>query len=121
MKMERDETLASFFSNISQVKDKLASIDVETDEDDLLQTAIDRLASSWETFIVAVNEREEQPNIKILWHDYIQEEGRIQNKVVSTKEENLALTVRTKRGRKPFTPKKSLCAKKKEINTIFEK
>ena len=36
MKMEKDETVASFFTNISQVKDQLASIGVETDEDDLL-------------------------------------------------------------------------------------
>ena len=45
MKMERDETVASFFKIISQLKDQLAIIGVETDEDDLLQTAIDGIAS----------------------------------------------------------------------------
>ena len=55
MKMERDEIVASFFTNISQVKDQLASISVKMDEDDLLQTSIDGLPNSWETFLAAVN------------------------------------------------------------------
>ena len=36
MKTEKDETVAYLFTNISQVKYQLASIDVEMDEDDLL-------------------------------------------------------------------------------------
>ena len=110
-----------FFGRISQVKDQLASISVETDEDDLLQTAIDGLPTSWETFLAAVNGREEQPNFERLWHDCIQEEGHIQNKAMHTKEENLALMARTKKGRKPFAPKKYFHSKKKEITKNFEK
>ena len=121
MNMEKDETVASFFTNISQVKDQLASIDVETYEDDLLQTDIDGLLASWETFLVAVNGREEHPNFERLWHDYIQEEGHIHSKTMHTKEENLALMARTKKGRKPFTPKKFFHSKKKEITKNFEK
>ena len=66
MNMERDETINSFFTNISQVKDQLESIGVETDEDDLLQTTIDGLPATWETFLATVNGREEQPNFKRL-------------------------------------------------------
>ena len=66
MKMEKDETVAYFFTNISQVKDQLASIGVETNEDDLLQTTIDGLPATWETFLAMVNGREEQPNFKRL-------------------------------------------------------
>ena len=85
MNMEKDETVASFFTKISQVKDQLASIGVETDEDDLLQTAIDGLPASWETFLTAVNGREEQPNFERLQDDCIQEEGHISKKAVHTK------------------------------------
>ena len=38
-----------------------------------------------------------------------------------TKEENLALRAKTKKGRKPFAPKKSLHTKKKEIDKGFDK
>ena len=58
VKMERDDTVASLFTKISQVKDQLVRIDVEMDEDDLLQTAIDGIPSSWETFLAVVNGRE---------------------------------------------------------------
>ena len=71
MNMEKDDTVASLFTNILQVKDQLASIGVETDEHDLLQTNIDGIPSSWETFLAAVNRREEKPNFKRLWHDCI--------------------------------------------------
>ena len=66
MNMERDETIASLLTNISQVKDQLASIGVETDEDDLLKTTIDGILSSWDTFLVVVNGREEHPSFKII-------------------------------------------------------
>ena len=83
------------------------------DEDDLTQTSIDELPSSWETFLVAVNGREEHPNFKILWHDCIQEEGHIQNNMVNSKEENLSLTTRTEKERNPFASKNTFHAKKK--------
>ena len=57
LKMKKDETVTSFFTKISQVKDHLLSISVVTDEDDLLQTTIDGLPSSWGTFLTAVNKR----------------------------------------------------------------
>ena len=47
MNMEKDDTVASFFTNISQVKDQLLIIGVNMDEDDLLQTTIDGIPSSW--------------------------------------------------------------------------
>ena len=41
--------------------------------------------------------------------------------MVQTKEENLGLTARSKKGRKTFSPKNSLGEKKKETNKGFEK
>ena len=73
MKMEKDETVEYFFTNISQVRDQLENIGVETDEDDLLQTSYDGIPASWEKFLAAVNGREEQPNFERLWNECIQE------------------------------------------------
>ena len=50
LKMEKDEGVASFFTKISQVRDQLLAIGVKVDDDDLVQTAVDGLPSSWETF-----------------------------------------------------------------------
>ena len=121
MNMQRDETVAYLFTKIAQVKDQLVSISVKTDEDDLLQTIFDGIPFSWETFLTVVNGREEQPNFEKLWHDCIQEEGCIQNKIVSTKEENLSLMERTKKERKLFSPKKYFHAMKNKIHKGFDK
>ena len=64
MNMERDETIASFFTNNLPMRDQITSIGLETDDNDLLQTVIDGLPSSWENFLVAVNGREEKSNFE---------------------------------------------------------
>ena len=51
LKIEKDEIVASLFTNISLIRDQLASIGVAMDEYYLLQTIIDGLPSSWETFL----------------------------------------------------------------------
>ena len=58
LKMEKDEGVASFFTKISQVRDKLLAICVTVDDDDLVQTVVDGLPSSWETFLSVVNGHE---------------------------------------------------------------
>jgi hypothetical protein len=49
---------------------------------------------------IGINARENQPDSERLWHDCLQEEGRIQSRNGTSKEENLALTTRTRRGRR---------------------
>jgi hypothetical protein len=46
LRMRNHETIASFFSNISQTKDHITSIGVVVDDDDLVQTAVDGLPES---------------------------------------------------------------------------
>jgi hypothetical protein len=72
--MGKDETISAFFSKIAQKRDHLAAIGVAVD-DDLVQTAVDGLPESWETFLSSVNGREVQPNFKRLWHVCLEEEG----------------------------------------------
>ena len=75
LNMEKEEIVASFFTNISHVRDQLKSIGLVVNEDDFIQTIVDGLPPSWETFITAVNGRDEQPNFQRSWHDYLQEVG----------------------------------------------
>lgn len=39
--MEKDDTVASFFTKISQIRDQLTAIGINVDDDDLVQTAVD--------------------------------------------------------------------------------
>ena len=100
--MEKNETVASFFTKISQVRDRLISIGVVVDEDDILQISIDGIPSPWDIFLDVVNNREVQPKFKRLWHDFLKEDGRVQRNSMCTKEENISLMERMKKGNDTF-------------------
>jgi hypothetical protein len=101
--MEKYDTVASFFTKISQIRDQLLVIGVLVDDDDdLVHTVVDGLPPSWEVFLSGVNARETQPNFERLCHYCLQEEGRI------------ALTARTKNGKRFLSPKKFSIQKEKD-------
>ena len=104
--MNKDEGVAPFFTKIAQVKDQLTAIGIIVDDDDLVQTMFDGLPNSQETFLAAVSGRENQPNFDRLWHDCLEEEGRVQNKTTGTKEGNLALIAKTRKFMKPSPQKR---------------
>ena len=85
MKMDKDEGVAPFFTKIAQVRDQLSAIGVPVDDDDLVQTIFDGLPSSWETFLAVVSGRKTQPNFDRLWHDCLEEDGRLQSRTNGTK------------------------------------
>ena len=54
----------------------------------------------------AVSGRENQPSFDRLWHDCLEEEGRVQSKATGTKEGNLALIAKTRKFKKPSPQKR---------------
>ena len=72
------------------------AIGVKMNDDDLVQTAVDCIPMSWETFLASVNGRENQPSFDRLWHDYLEEKGRIQSMVGPHTEKDHALATKTK-------------------------
>ena len=55
MKMDKNETVASFFSRIAQLKEQLVAIAVVTETDYFIGSAIDWLPGSWSPFIAFVS------------------------------------------------------------------
>ena len=104
MKLSKDESVGSFFTKIAQVRDQLLAIGITVDDDDLVQTVVDGLPSSWETFMASVCGRENQLTFERFWNDCIQGGGRNTNKVI--KEDNLALAANIKKFRKPLPRQK---------------
>ena len=100
MKVNEDEGVGSFFTKIALVRDQLIAIGIAVDDDDLVQTVVDGLPSSWETFMASVSGQENLPTFERLWHDCIEEEGRTSCKV--TKEGDLALATKKHKFKKPF-------------------
>jgi hypothetical protein len=98
--MGKDETISTLFSKISQIRDQLAKIEVEVDDDDLVQTTVDGLLDSWETFLSLVNGREVQHNFERLWHDFSEEKGRLKSRNEPLMVKDLALSVKSKNWKK---------------------
>ena len=86
---------------------------VLVDDDDLVQTTVDGLPASWETFLAVITAREVQPDFQRLWYDCLQEEGRIQSRTSSSKEEHVALTTKSKKGKIFPYQKKSFVQREK--------
>ena len=74
LKMNKDEGVAPFFTKIAQVRDQLSAIGITVDDDDLVQTVFDGLPRLLGNLSGG---RESQPNFDRLWHDCLEEEGRI--------------------------------------------
>ena len=73
LKLNKDEGVGSFFTKIVQVRGQLITISIAVDDDDLVQTVVDGLPSSSETFMASVSGRENHPTLERLWHDCIEE------------------------------------------------
>ena len=104
MKLNKDESVGSFFTKIAQVIGQIISIGITVDDDDLEKTVVDGLPRSWETSMASICGRGNQPIFERIWHDCIEEEGRNSGKV--TKEGDLALAAKTKKFKKPFPQQK---------------
>ena len=74
MKMDKNETVALFFSRIAQLKEQLAAIATVTETDDFISAAIDGLLDSWSPFIASVSGRGKSPSFEEFWHECIEEE-----------------------------------------------
>ena len=99
LRMESEQSVNSFFTKISNLKDKLLAIGVSTDDDDLVQTVFDGLSLAWELFLVVVNGRGVEPSFEKLWHDCLHEESRIKTRTSHVLQENLALAANMKKGK----------------------
>lgn len=86
---------------------------VSVDDDDLVQTVVDGRPASWETFRATITTRQVQPDFQVLLYDCLQEEGRIQSKASSSKEEHVALTTKSKKGKIFSYQKKSFVQREK--------
>ena len=55
MKLNKDESVGSFFTKIKHVRDQLIAIGITVDDDDLVQTMVDGLPRSCEAFMASVS------------------------------------------------------------------
>lgn len=77
VKMNKGETITSYFMRITELRDQLSTIGHLIDNKELMLMAPNGLPTSWESFIQGISTRSKLPKFDRLKTDCIQEEYRL--------------------------------------------
>jgi hypothetical protein len=77
VKMQNSETIQSYFTRVSQIKEQLEAIGDTIEEVELVMTTLNGLPESWESFIKGICSRRRLTRFSRLWEDCTQEEARL--------------------------------------------
>ena len=70
VKMKNSETIQSYFTRVSQIKEQLEAIGDTIEEAELVMTTLNGLPRSWESFIQGIYSRREITRFSRLWKDW---------------------------------------------------
>jgi hypothetical protein len=100
-KMGKGETVSSYLTRVSQVKDELAAVREVILDLELVRIALKDLTKEWEVSLKCVVGREHLPYWSRLWDNFTQEEIRegsqSSGKKIDGVDENVALTAKRKK------------------------
>jgi hypothetical protein len=101
-KMLKTETITSYLSRFTQIRDELGAVGEIVDSSELVRTALNGFTKPWESFVHGIVAREHMPSWERLWDDFVQEETRRGSGSTSQQrggeiEEDLALLAKGKR------------------------
>ena len=74
VKIQNAETIQSYFTRVSQIKEKLEAIDEEVDHAEIVMTTLNGLPRSWVSFIQGICARNNLVKFSRLWEEFSQEE-----------------------------------------------
>ena len=115
-KMSRGESVTSYLTRVSQVRDELAAVGEVVDRAKLIWVALNGFSKSWESFVRGIVARENMPSWERLWDDFVQEELRVGSTSSSTQHgggdtDTVALAAK---GKKKFSKKGPKAGDKKK-------
>jgi hypothetical protein len=100
VKMQNSETIQSYFTRVSQIKEQLEAIGDSVEEDEITMTTLNGLPNSWESFIQGICSRRKLTKFSRLWEDCTQEEARLEaRKEKIESNEDQALTAHIRKGK----------------------
>jgi hypothetical protein len=76
-KMSKTDSVTSFLTIFSQIRDELAAIGEIVHPSELVRTTINGFSKPWESFVRGIMAREHMPKWERLWDDFVQEELRV--------------------------------------------
>ena len=77
VKIQNEETIQSYFTRVSQIKEQLEAVDEEVENAKIVMTTLNGLPRSWDSFIQGICARKKLVKLSILWEECSQEESQI--------------------------------------------
>ena len=77
VKIQNEETIQSYFTRVSQIKEKVEAVDEEVENTKIVMTTLNVLPRSWDSFIQGIYARKKLVKFSRLWEEFSQEEARI--------------------------------------------
>ena len=78
--IQKEETMRSYFSRVSQIKEQLEAIGDMVEESEVVMTTLNVLPREWDSFIRGICARRKLTKFSKLWEECVQEEGRLENR-----------------------------------------
>ena len=97
VKIQNAKTIQSYFTRVSQIKEKLEAVDVEVENEEIVMTTLNGLPRSWDSFIQGICARKKLVKFSRLWEECSQEEARIAAREENMGSEYQALTIHSKK------------------------
>ena len=100
VKIQNAETIQSYFTRVSQIKEQLEAVDEEVENEKIEMTTLNGLLRSWDYFIQGIIARKNLVKFSRLWEECSQEEDQIATRKEKMVSEDQALTVLSRMGRR---------------------
>ena len=97
VKIQNVETIQSYFTRVSQIKEKLEAVDEEVENVEIMMTTLNCLPRSWDSFIQGIYARKKLVKFSRLWEECSQEEAWIVAREENMGSEDQALMVHSKK------------------------
>ena len=69
VKIQNAETIQSYFTRVSQIKQQLEAVDEEVDNAEIVMTTLNGLPRTWDSFIQGIYARKKLVNFRRLWEE----------------------------------------------------
>ena len=100
VKIQNAETIQSYFTRVSQIKEQLEVVDEEVENAKIVMTTLNGLLRTWDSFIQGICSRKKLVNFIRLWEECSQEKSWIAAQEEKMGSEYQALTVQSKKSRR---------------------
>ena len=100
VKIQNADTIQSYFTRVSQIKEQLEALDEEVENAEIVMTTFIGLPRSWYSFIQGIYARKKLVKLSRLWEECSQEEAQIAAQEEKMGSEDQALTLHSKKVRR---------------------